>query len=815
MSVESIIASNEKLGIKTSFFYEDNGILGYVENGTIYLNEFYSSDLTLVNKHEVLHLYEDSKQFKGTKKIIFDILGKEELEKIRNEYYLKYNLLYSEEEIKSGVLDNEIAIDIILNNGKFPININDYISNAYEAIVSKKENISLTSKVRKYLSFNVSKNLSNRFSSLDKWELLFVNEYYKGKEIPTGKDRIKEIRNQINRELFNLMQNFYYSDMEIDYTNNPYLEKRLENSIKSLEANGEYIKAKEVKENREKYLEEMAEAFSKTLYLQYHDICNILRINDYSPAFKYLMLKETLTTTYRYDNGNKIVEKREAHKTIFPHMLFNKYILDGLYNNVDKYNKFSNLYFYILDKYNEFILKENSKGHWIKFDSKDHDSINFEENVNKLNILVANTPWCTKKVPSLHLADGDFYVYIGDDSKPHIAVKTTGNRLDEIRGVNGESAQEIENEYRSIAIEFLKSHSYLERSKEWLEKEERNERMFNYLNKIRSNSYTDEYIISLVKDLNLYEKHLHGGVTNSNELEIINEIRNNKILKNMIQKINGNGKKIEKVISDIECNERIVEYLEKIENGTLKEDKLDQLSKDLFYNFNFNNQNQVMLIDLLNAKPNLFKSELAKYYNINENEIYFGDDSMTSINGTDEFPYKVVLGNIYNVSTKNLNKLEYIYGNLCLGYSSDINLSNLVKVGKDLVVIEAINPNFDSLVSVEGNIMAFRAITSFPNLKSIGLDANFEDAQITNLNELVTVGNDLILSSSKIDELRKLATVSNNIVIDNNTFVKEFPSLKSFRDLTGKINDAIYEFIYNNFKKDIQEQIYKRNKPIR
>ena len=67
MSMKGIIDSNNKLGVKTSFFSEDNGIFGYTENGTIYLNEFYNVDFEMVNKHELLHLFEESKQFLAIK----------------------------------------------------------------------------------------------------------------------------------------------------------------------------------------------------------------------------------------------------------------------------------------------------------------------------------------------------------------------------------------------------------------------------------------------------------------------------------------------------------------------------------------------------------------------------------------------------------------------------------------------------------------------------------------------------------------------------------------------------------------------------
>ena len=64
-----IIEGNSRLGLKTVFYNAKNATLGYAQDNTIYINEHYSDDIELINKHEVLHFYENSKQFRGIKKI--------------------------------------------------------------------------------------------------------------------------------------------------------------------------------------------------------------------------------------------------------------------------------------------------------------------------------------------------------------------------------------------------------------------------------------------------------------------------------------------------------------------------------------------------------------------------------------------------------------------------------------------------------------------------------------------------------------------------------------------------------------------------
>ena len=290
MNKEDIILSNEKLGIKTSFLNEDNGILGYTENGVIYLNEFYNEDLEVVNKHEVLHLFEGSKQFFGAKKIIFDMLGEKELNMLRNEYYLKYSGLYSEEEINRGILDNEIVIDIIISNGVFSLPINDYIDNAYETIVSKKESIKLTSDGKRYLSLNVSRNTENRYRELSKWDLLFASRYYEGKDKPVGESRYDKISYDANCASNQLLYGISYSDMFISSINNPYLERRFNEIIETYKAKGDYENVNELSQNKDYNLNALADEYSHNIRRQYLALSKLLRGNEYEDSFKYLIL---------------------------------------------------------------------------------------------------------------------------------------------------------------------------------------------------------------------------------------------------------------------------------------------------------------------------------------------------------------------------------------------------------------------------------------------------------------------------------------------------------------------------------------------
>ena len=62
MNKEEIVLYNKSLGIET-IFSSDILTLGFTQNNTIYLNDNYQN-LEQINRHEILHLYENTTQFK-------------------------------------------------------------------------------------------------------------------------------------------------------------------------------------------------------------------------------------------------------------------------------------------------------------------------------------------------------------------------------------------------------------------------------------------------------------------------------------------------------------------------------------------------------------------------------------------------------------------------------------------------------------------------------------------------------------------------------------------------------------------------------
>ena len=68
--IRKIRSFNKKLEIKTFFYKKDDGTLGYNEDGKIYLNKYYMDYIEVANKHEILHLHINNKNYKLIKEII-------------------------------------------------------------------------------------------------------------------------------------------------------------------------------------------------------------------------------------------------------------------------------------------------------------------------------------------------------------------------------------------------------------------------------------------------------------------------------------------------------------------------------------------------------------------------------------------------------------------------------------------------------------------------------------------------------------------------------------------------------------------------
>ena len=336
---ERIIQINKQFGLKTEFITDEN-ILGYALNDTIYINSSIEQDYERTNKHELLHFFEESEEFEKLKQQVLKD-NEADLDKIRSEYELRYFGLYSEDEIKAGVLDNEIVIDLLIDNSVIKydegLTIGDtFLGNTVRDIEQKR-----------YLNMTLNNNSKNM--NLSKWEKIFAANYYNGKDkrLPQGKDKIEAIKQDIKSSL-NKLYDMTESDFIID-PNSPEVIREHESVIKELKKRGQGEEASDLENDREQSLRCIASTYGKQLWEEYKHIVDFIKNEEYEPAFKYLMLNETLTKIYKKDIDNEksktIVKKRKLNKSIAGHMILNKTTLDVMYENVENYDSFANMYF--------------------------------------------------------------------------------------------------------------------------------------------------------------------------------------------------------------------------------------------------------------------------------------------------------------------------------------------------------------------------------------------------------------------------------------------------------------------------------------
>lgn len=810
MTNKEIETFNKTFGIETVFYYDDKSICGYEENNTIYLNLNSKKDLKNVNMHELLHFFEETEMFNKIKERVIKRLKENNIfDELKEEYELKYFGIYSFDEIEKGIIDNEIVIDVLV--GDFPYFKKEELEDLCKEILKaeKKETDS-----RRYLILNMNNNIRNM--NISKWEKIFASNYYKNKNYdgntPAFPSNNKEqvIKEDIEKEL-NKLYNLDKEAFKISLDSQSLI-REYESELKALEQRGEKDKANYIRDNKIKALEELSNIYSEKLYEEYKHIVDFIKNANYEDAFKALMLRETLLKVYKKDDTKVIVKQRKLNETIEGHMLLNEKVLNVIYNNLDTYENFKELYYAGVAEFNN-IIKDTSEitlknvntynmGKWIKFDGRASDSENYAENVLKLKTLVQDTPWCTKTLASSQLEQGDFYVFIDNDNKPHIAVKMNGNEIDEVRGIKNGDNQELEEEYRDVALSFLENNKDIENGKSWLDKEEWNKRLIKYGKEIEDGTFNSEETKQLIEDLLHSDYRSHFG-TNSN-LEELKKLP--KIKKYLAEYYNCTEEEI--CVGDyIPKEETRCPYKIILGNAYLEDSKVTDLGEL---------QNIVGGADFRNTKI----TNLGKLQSIGM-DVEFGDSEITNLgklqiigrdahlehsNITNLGELQKIGGNADFANSKitDLGKLKIIGENAFFEYSRITNLGKLQSIGgcsyfknskiTDLGELEIIgecayfsNSNVINLGKLQkiGRDACFEysKITNLGKLQVIGKSAFFNDSEVTNLGELQSIGGDAHFEASEITNLGKLQSIGGDAQFKDS----EITNLGNVKYIGGKI----------------------------
>ena len=822
MTNKEIEAFNKTFGIETVFYYDDKSICGYEENNIIYLNLNSKKDLKNVNMHELLHFFEETEMFNRIKERVIKRLKENNIfDKLKEEYELKYFGIYSLEEIEKGIIDNEIVIDVLV--GDFPYFKKEELEDLCKEILKaeKKETDS-----RRYLILNMNNNIRNM--NISKWEKIFASNYYKNKNYDgntpafpsNNKEQVikEDIKKELNR-LYNLDKEAFKISLD-----SQSLIREYESELKALEQRGEKDKANYIRNNKINTLEELSNIYSEKLYEEYKHIVDFIKNANYEDAFKAIMLRETLLKVYKKDDTKVIVKQRKLNETIEGHMLLNEKVLNVIYNNLDTYENFKELYYAGVAEFNN-VVRETSEitlknvntygmGKWIKFDGRASDSKNYAENVIKLKTLVQDTPWCTKTLASTQLEQGDFYVFIDKDNKPHIAVKMNGNEIDEVRGIKNGNNQELEEEYRDIAISFLENNKDIKNGGNWLDKEEWNKRLIRYSKEIDDGTFNSEETKQLVEDLfrSDYKSHFNA---NSNLEELKKKLP--KAKRYLAEYYNCAEEEMcldnYTPIKETRCPYKVIlgdsdfKYSNVTDLGELQIiggdaffahsevtdlGKLQIIGRDAFFTCS-----EVMDLGELQiiGRDAFFAfskvTDLGKLQSIGR----YADFENSEVTNLGEL--QIIGDNAYFRCSEitNLGKLQNIGGSASFWYSKIINLGELQSIGgdasfdfskvTDLGKLQSIGGSADfensevtdlgKLESI-GGIAYFKGskITDLGKLQNIGRSAVFKGSKITNLGELQSIGGDAEFDFSKVTDLGNIEYIGGKIIADeNNSYLKE------------------------------------------
>ena len=596
-------------------------------------------------------------------------------------------------------------------------------------------------------------NNNIRNMNLTKWEKIFASNYYKNKNYdgntPAFPSNNKEqvIKEDIEKEL-NKLYNLDKDTFKISLDSQSLI-REYESELKALEQRGEKDKANYIRDNKTKALEELSNIYSEKLYEEYKHIVDFIKNANYEDAFKALMLRETLLKVYKKDDTKVIVKQRKLNETIEGHMLLNEKVLNVIHNNLDTYENFKELYYAGVAEFNN-IVKDTSEitlknvntygmGKWIKFDGRASDSKNYAENVIKLKTLVQDTPWCTKTLASTQLEQGDFYVFIDNDNKPHIAVKMNGNEIDEVRGIKNGNAQELEEEYRDIAISFLENNKDIKNGKNWLDKEEWNKRLIRYSKEIDDGTFNSEETKQLVEDLfrSDYKSHFN---TNSNLEELKKKLP--KIKKYLAEYYNCTEEEI--------C---VGDYISKEE--TRYPYKVILGDSD----FRYSNVTNLGNLRIIGGNAYFRYSNVTNLGNL---RIIGGNAYFDSSKVTDLGELQIIGRNAYfNYSNvTDLGELQKIGGDAYFNDSEITDLGDLQIIGRDAYFNYSNVTDLGDLQSIgEDAYFNYSYLTNLGKLQSIGGDANFRNSKITNLGDLQIIGGDAYFNYSKVTDLGELQSI--------------------------------------------------------
>lgn len=833
--LKRVIDLNNSLGFETIVLKNSN-LLAYTEGNKIYLNVDKLGDrLAKANMHEVLHHYQHTKLFELIKEKFILGLRTKDYDELKATYKLAYGSVVKTDK----ELEDEIVIDILAGNIQVP-----YIpfskKKAIRYLLDQEPDLNLP---KKFLNIQHSKKIESSFAKLSKWEKIFANNYYKN-GLPNDKWKLDTVKDDVGKELKRLIKicgdkNYFMPDIH----NSEQLKRHIDIQIKKAEAVGDLSFLKFVEQNYDAYAMQEASKFGRILYEQYYNLAKALQDTDYEYAFRAVILADALEKTYEFNYQNDTLnikaDNRVNGETITGIMNLTVENLRYIFNNVENYQSYKSL---LLDsiilnrpKISEYATIENSecygKGQWVKFLGKQNDPNNYLSNAQKLEALVTNTPWCTKNMAADQLTRGDFYVFVDNNGLPHVAVCMNGSEVDEVRGIEDDSSQIIEEYYSDVTESFLLNNMSLENSRQWLSDSKWQSSCLKLIKKIENNKFNAKDIPEYL-DAIKYEQFRPHSPTNKHQETLLAALPNlvdafagyynckpeQVVIGDMDE--NNYDENAVVVIGDVHLNEpaKLSNNLKAVVGGSFSAYRNKSLTSlnNLEYVTKYLSVRHCPLEDFGNAKVLTANIELdtIRTLKVPQNtEVIKGSIDMTScyirhfgsikkVEGTLKVDCSklVSFGNIeeveelelYASDINSLGKLNKVYNNATISACPKlIDLGSLSKVGTKLTITNC------PIISL-GQVSKVSEISleRLPNIVDLGKVKSVDTLEITG-GDLKSLGkveeiNELKLRNANLESTGNLRSVNKLTILSNQTPI-EFTNLENANYLKLK-NSTIASF---------------------
>ncbi|MBR2068508.1 MAG: hypothetical protein IJ877_01975 [Candidatus Gastranaerophilales bacterium] len=441
---------------------------------------------------------------------------------------------------------------------------------------------------------------------------------------------------------------------------------------------------------------------------------------EYTPS-QMLLIFDGITKNLNYDNDNipPVLNKRVLADTI-------QQIEHELRADRSFSFNFGKIY---ANNLREYYVSDNETGNgkdytgWIIIPSKEHDPLNFETNVEKLQAL-SHKSWCTKsQMAQSYLEKGDFHIYM-EEGKPKLGVRF--DEFDEIAEIQGEKNNtKIPHSYLDIAKKHVEEGEYYlsaDAETEFREAEYKKDKINAFLEKHKDiKNYSTEQILSAV------------GI----EYEV--DKKDNKII------LQHYSQPRDFSFDDIGIDEnKLFARIKMIKNGA-----------DLFDS----NLNNLGALEYIRGEYSFVGTKLKSLGNLRELKSedfrYLGNvsdfDSVRKINGDVSYDTFADIP-AFKDKTVILPSVRSIEGS--------VNLSGLKKV--DLTSLEQVAGDFDI-----SNTKKVR----LDNLRAVYGDADFSNAGLYRLDKLQKVEGDVFLNNCPVKDLSSLKS-ADEVYLDGSSVIK-------------------------------------------